>query len=173
MNTKPQIPLARAGIVFGLGLGGLFDGIVLHQILGWHHMICTTETCQPNSIGDLQRQITQDGFFDFSVWILTSIGVILLFRAARQQMQAWSGKIFFGAILAGWGAFNFVEGLIYHQILGVHHVLPGHANQFFFDMLFLASGLLLAVAGCTMMRSESSQGTATAGKFETVVSEQR
>ena len=52
MTTKPQILLARAGIVFGLGLGGLFDGIVLHQILGWHHMICTTETCQPNSIGD-------------------------------------------------------------------------------------------------------------------------
>jgi uncharacterized membrane protein len=28
-----------AGILFGLGLGGFFDGIVLHQILQWHHML--------------------------------------------------------------------------------------------------------------------------------------
>ena len=28
-----------AGIFFGLGLGGFFDGIVLHQILQWHHML--------------------------------------------------------------------------------------------------------------------------------------
>jgi hypothetical protein len=27
-----------AGILLGLGLGGFFDGIVLHQILQWHHM---------------------------------------------------------------------------------------------------------------------------------------
>lgn len=28
-----------AGILFGLGLGGLFDGILLHQVLQWHHML--------------------------------------------------------------------------------------------------------------------------------------
>jgi uncharacterized membrane protein len=28
-----------AGILFGLGLGGFFDGIVLHQVLQWHHML--------------------------------------------------------------------------------------------------------------------------------------
>jgi uncharacterized membrane protein len=28
-----------AGIFFGLGLGGFFDGIVLHQLLQWHHML--------------------------------------------------------------------------------------------------------------------------------------
>jgi len=152
MNTKP---LFRAGLVLGLGLGGLFDGIVFHQILGWHHMICTTESCQPNSIDELKRQITQDGFFDFSVWSLTLIGVMLLFRAGRQPAQTWSGKVLFGAILAGWGTFNFVEGLIDHQILGLHHVLPGHPQQFLFDMLYLASGLLLVAAGWAIARFAS------------------
>jgi Predicted membrane protein (DUF2243) len=28
-----------AGVLFGLGLGGFFDGIVLHQLLQWHHML--------------------------------------------------------------------------------------------------------------------------------------
>ncbi len=37
-------PLCRAGPVLGLGLGGLFDGIMLHQILGWHHLVGTTDT---------------------------------------------------------------------------------------------------------------------------------
>ena len=45
-----------------------------------------------------------------------------------------------------------VEGLIDHQILGIHHVRPGHPNEFLFDMLFLGSGLMLAVVGFAMVR---------------------
>ena len=33
-----KFPVA-AGILFGLGLGGFVDGIVLHQLLQWHHML--------------------------------------------------------------------------------------------------------------------------------------
>ena len=139
--------LFRAGLVLGLGLGGLFDGIVLHQILGWHHMVCTTDTCQPASIAALQRQIVQDGYFDFTVWALTLAGVALLFRATRAKSPPGSEKYFAGAVLAGWGAFNFIEGLIDHQILGLHHVLPGNPHQLLYDLLFLASGLLLAASG--------------------------
>ena len=43
-GTKKQVAVIKsgfptaAGIFLGLGLGGFFDGIVLHQILQWHHM---------------------------------------------------------------------------------------------------------------------------------------
>lgn len=161
--TMTPNPLCRAGIVLGLGLGGFFDGIVLHQILGWHHMVCTTETCQPISIEHLTRQNTQDGFFHLAVWIITIVGVILLFQAARRSAvterervrpsQPWSGKALFGAILAGWGIFNFVEGLIDHQILGLHHVRPGHPDQFLFDMLFLGVGVVLVLIGSSLVTS--------------------
>lgn len=60
-----------------------------------------------------------------------------------------------GALLLGWGVFNFVEGLIDHQILGIHHVRPGHPNEFLFDMLFLASGLLLAGTGTWLARTRA------------------
>ena len=146
-------PLTRAGVVLGLGLGGFFDGIVLHQILGWHHMVCTTATCQAPTVEHLKRQNTQDGFFHLAVWVLTIIGVIMLFRAAHRVGQRWSGRVLGGAMLAGWGTFNFVEGLIDHQLLDLHHVLPGHPNQFLFDMLFLASGLILAGIGWAMVRA--------------------
>jgi len=145
-------PLARAGVVLGMGFGGLFDGIVLHQILGWHHLICVTEHCQPESIEQLKQQNTQDGFFHFVVWFISLFGVRMLYSAGLRQRETWSGKALAGGMLAGWGIFNFVEGVIDHQILGVHHVLPGHPRQLLFDMLFLASGLILAVAGFVMTR---------------------
>jgi uncharacterized membrane protein len=137
-------------------LGGFFDGIVFHQILGWHHLICTSATCQAHTVAELKRQDTQDGFFHLAVWILTIIGVVMLSRAAQRQAQRWSGRALAGAMLAGWGAFNFVEGVIDHQILGIHHVLPGHRSEFLFDMLFLASGAFLAVLGWFMARAEYS-----------------
>lgn len=145
--------LTKAGIVLGLGLGGFIDGIVLHQILGWHHLVCTTETCQVETVEALKLQNTQDGFFHLATWLLTASGVAMLFRAARDQRQAWAGRTLSGAMLAGWGAFNFVEGLIDHQLLGIHHVLPGHPNQLLFDLLFLASGVILMAIGASLVRS--------------------
>jgi uncharacterized membrane protein len=145
-------PLTKSGLVLGLGLGGFIDGIVLHQILGWHHMVCTTETCQVETVAALKLQVRQDGFFHLAVWILTAIGVAMLFRAARTRDASWSGASLFGATLAGWGTFNFVEGLVDHHILGIHHVLPGHPNEFLFDLLFLASGLVLIAIGAALVR---------------------
>src|SRR5690606_13967276 len=38
-------PSVRApGIVLGVGLGGFVDGILLHQLLQWHHMLTGTDT---------------------------------------------------------------------------------------------------------------------------------
>jgi uncharacterized membrane protein len=30
------------GLLLGLGLGGFIDGIVMHQILQWHHLLTGT-----------------------------------------------------------------------------------------------------------------------------------
>ena len=150
-------PLTKAGIVLGLGLGGFFDGIVLHQILGWHHLVCTTDTCQAETVEALRAQNTQDGFFHAATWILTAIGVAMLFSAARQGAQVWSGRTLLGAMLAGWGVFNFVEGLIDHQILGLHHVRPGDPHEFLWDMLFLASGVVLMLVGGGIAKSSKKR----------------
>jgi uncharacterized membrane protein len=64
------------------------------------------------------------------------------------------GTAVFGGVLLGWGLFNFVEGLINHQILGIHHVRPG-PDQLLFDLGFLASGLLLVGVGILIYRSSS------------------
>jgi uncharacterized membrane protein len=56
-------PLERAGFVLGIGLGGFADGIVLHQLLQWHHMICTTSTCEVHTLAEFKQQTFQDGLF--------------------------------------------------------------------------------------------------------------
>ena len=78
----------------------------------------------------------------------------MLFRAARQPDTPWNAQAFGGSVLAGWGTFNFVEGLIDHQILGIHHVLPG-PHQFAADMAFLVFGLLLIAGGWLLTASKS------------------
>jgi uncharacterized membrane protein len=143
--------LFRAGLVLGAGFGGFFDGIVLHQILGWHHLVCRTETCQPLSIGGLQQQTMEDGFFHLAVWLISLVGVGMLFNA---RVSA-DGRTLIGGMLAGWGAFNLIEGLIDHQLLGLHHVRPDSPHWFLYDMLFLASGVALIVIGRKMGRPKT------------------
>lgn len=56
-----------------------------------------------------------------------------------------------GMDLVGWGLFNLVEGLVNHQILGIHHVKAGD-NQTLWDIAFLAFGALLVVGGYLLQR---------------------
>jgi uncharacterized membrane protein len=58
-----------------------------------------------------------------------------------------------GMLLAGWGAFNIVEGLVDHQILGLHHVRDDLGAPLGWDLGFLAFGFALVVAGVALARS--------------------
>lgn len=144
--SRPH-PVLVAGGILGLGLGGFFDGIVLHQILQWHHLVCVTAHCQPFSLDQAKVQTRQDGYFHLGVYLLTCVGAYRLFCAAGLPDAPRSPGTFFGPVLCGWGLFNFVEGLVDHQILGIHHVLPGSPHQLAADMTFLGSGVLLFLVG--------------------------
>ena len=154
MKAGLNNPLVRAGLVLGMGFMGLADGIVLHQILGWHHLICVTEFCTPVSVAQLEIQNTQDGFFHLALWLVLLSGTGMLFRASRLAGWAGQGKILIGAMLAGAGLFNFIEGLVDHHLLAIHHVLPGSPHQMFFDLLWLEIGALLCLFGVGLMRSQ-------------------
>jgi uncharacterized membrane protein len=112
--------VTAAGVVLGIGLGGFIDGIVLHQLLQWHHMLSSWRL--PTSIENLEANTLWDGLFHLFTLLCVGAGLIMLWRAARQPHAVWSGPRFIGALLMGWGGFNMVEGLVDHVILGVHHV---------------------------------------------------
>jgi len=47
----------------------------------------------------------------------------------------------------GWGLFNLVEGIVDHQLLGVHHVRDDLGGPLSWDVGFLAASLVLLLAG--------------------------
>jgi uncharacterized membrane protein len=141
--------VVRAGVVLGVGLGGFVDGIVLHQILQWHHMLSSTYA--PDSVQNLQLNTFWDGLFHASTWVVTTVGLAMLWQAAQSGRLAISGKVLVGALGIGWGLFNLVEGIIDHHILRIHHVRPG-PNELFWDSAFLAFGAVLVALGTWLIR---------------------
>ena len=89
-----------AGILFGLGLGGFFDGIILHQVLQWHHML-TSAGYPPDSVRNLQINVMWDGLFHMSTYAFTAAGLYILWRYSRRRHVRWSGKLLPGGMLAG------------------------------------------------------------------------
>lgn len=149
---------AAAGILFGLGLGGFFDGIVLHQILQWHHML-TSAGYPATSVGNLEINTLWDGVFHASTYLCVVIGLILLWRTAHRVHLWWSGRLLIGTLLMGFGIFNLVEGIVDHQILGLHHVnetVP-EAQWLYWDIGFLAWGALMLIFGWALYKSGKQQ----------------
>ncbi len=85
----------------GLGLGGLFDGIVLHQILQWHHMVSNEGRWPLTTVAGLKANTLGDGLFHAATWIFTVAGVFLLWRALSRPNGPWSTKLFVGLLLMG------------------------------------------------------------------------
>jgi uncharacterized membrane protein len=142
--------LISAGILLGTGMGGFVDGIALHQILQWHNMLSSVRP--PTDLVSMKYNMVWDGLFHAFTWIMVGLGVWRLWVAGKRPDVAWSARTFVGSLLLGWGLFNFVEGMIDHQILGLHHVHPG-AGQLTWDLGFLAFGVIEIVAGWSTIRA--------------------
>ena len=54
---------------------------------------------------------------------------------------------------SGWGVFNIVEGMVAHQILGIHPVRDDLGGPLSWDIGFLVSGALLIVLGWALETS--------------------
>jgi len=142
-----------AGILFGLGLGGFFDGIVLHQLLQWHHMV-TSAGYPPDSVENLKINTFWDGVFHTGTYVFTAVGLYILWRYSRMNHIRWSGKLLPGAMLLGFGVFNVVEGLINHQLLGLHHVNETAPREqwLYWDIGFLVWGAAMVAGGWVLLK---------------------
>jgi uncharacterized membrane protein len=152
-STKAGGFPVSAGILFGLGLGGFFDGIVLHQMLQRHHML-TSAGYPPDSVENLKVNTFWDGIFHAATYVFTGLGLVVLWRYARTRHIRWSGKLLPGAVLIGFGTFILVEGVIDHHILGIHHVnetVPP-AQWIYWDIGFLIWGAAMLAGGWVLLR---------------------
>jgi uncharacterized membrane protein len=128
-----QMPTKAPGLLMGLGFGGFVDGIVLHEILQWHHMISNAEPT--DTLAGLELNVVADGFFHVGTWLLVMAGTILTVRSWRQ-----------GRLAPNW---SFHLGLL---LLGVHHVRDDLCGPRSWDIGFLVFGVVQIVVGWLIHR---------------------
>jgi uncharacterized membrane protein len=149
-------PLISAGTLLGIGLGGFLDGIVLHQMLQVHNMLSARRP--KDSIVNMEINMFWDGLFHAFTWMMTALGLWMLWRAVTRRDVLLSGKTLFGAMVFGWGLFNFVEGLIDHHVLHIHHVVE-RLGVSVYDWLFLGvGGVGLIVIGWVIIGAGGRDG---------------
>jgi uncharacterized membrane protein len=130
------------------------DGIVLHQILQWHHMLTSEGSYPPTTVAGLETNTLWDGLFHAATWVAVAVGVYILWRRTSGWRWAISGRAFIGWLLVGWGLFNLVEGVVDHHILAIHHVRDDVSDPLPWDLGFLAFGLALIIGGWLLARSD-------------------
>jgi uncharacterized membrane protein len=130
------------------------DGIVLHQILQWHHMLTSEGSYPPTTVAGLETNTLWDGLFHAATWVAVAVGVYILWRRTSGWLWAISGRAFIGWLLVGWGLFNLVEGVVDHHILAIHHVRDDVSDPLPWDLGFLAFGLALIIGGWLLARSD-------------------
>jgi len=154
MSTSPtgRPPSRASGLLYGLGLRGFVDGIVLHQVLQWHHMVSDVHDYPPTTLAGLEANTLADGLFHVATWLFVLAASVSMLTAWRHGRLAPSWSFHFGLVLVGWGLFNVVEGVIDHQLLGVHHVRDDLGGPLAWDLGFLGLGVLLIVGGWALHR---------------------
>lgn len=156
-NTRPLI---AAGFLLGVGMGGFVDGILFHQILQLHHMV--SNIIVPDTLINADINMFWDGLFDAFTWTMTLVGIILLWKAIKNEQVPKLTHVFIGSGLIGCGAFNLIEGVIDHHVFKLHHLIQRAIDpiQFYWDLTFLASGIVLIALGYSLIRCSPKQASA-------------
>lgn len=142
--------LTAAGTLLGIGLGGFVDGILLHQVLQWHHLLTAAGSFPATTVAGLEDNTLADGLFHAGTWLATAAGLALLWLAVGRGGVTLTGRRLLGWMLFGWGLFNLVEGMVDHHLLQTHHVREGVENYEVYDIGFLAVGAVLVLAGLSL-----------------------
>lgn len=141
--AAPPAPAAAAdrrvlvsGFLFGCGVAAsVIDLFVFHLGLQWHHFYDLSTT---------QVALTADGFFHAVGWAVTVWGLFLLADARRRAPVRWARWT--GAVLAGVGAFQLLDGVLNHKVLGIHQIRYG-VDLLPYDVAWIGAAVLVLLAG--------------------------
>lgn len=133
----------------GFALGGFFDGIVLHQVLQWHHLLSAVDT---PALADLRMQVLADGLFHAAMYVVAVAGLALLL-SRRATVPADPPGLLAGDLLLGFAAWHTTDAVLSHWVLGLHRIRMDVAVPLAWDLAWLAAfGLLPALLGAWLLR---------------------
>lgn len=100
-------------LLTGFALGGFIDGILLHQILQWHHLLSLVLPADA-----LRAQILWDGLFHLAMVFVAAGGLYGLWR----RREGLEGRPLAFWLLVGFALWQIVDVVFFHWVLGIHRV---------------------------------------------------
>ncbi len=130
-----------AGGLLGAGLVGMLDGILFHDLLGWHHFVDV-----PGRAAEVS-----DGLFHLAMWILVLAGIAVLWQARPRLSEPRAGRVLVGSALVGAGTLQLLDAVVDHALLRLHWLHP-QGDVAAWEAGYLLVSLVLVLAGWRIVR---------------------
>lgn len=164
MNTAPGgtaaiLPRRHpwAGFLLGVGMGGFFDGILLHQILQWHHLLSGLG----GRAGDLRVQVVADGVFHALMYAVAAAGLWSLYRS--RGASAPPRRALLASFFVGFGAWHVIDAVLSHWLIGIHRLRMDVADPLPWELAWVGVFGVLPLAAGLLMRRPNPPGSGGSG----------
>lgn len=146
-------------LLLGFSLGGFFDGILLHQILQWHHLLSNVD-----AVADMRGQIMADGVFHALMYLIAAFALYRLWSRRTAVDEAGASRFLRGNALIGFGVWHVLDSVVSHWITGIHRIKVDSSNPLMWDLIwFVAFGVIPLVLGWWVLR-RGSGGSSNHGR---------
>lgn len=159
MNTAqkacPDRRFFWSSALLGFSLGGFFDGILLHQVLQWHHLLSGVES---EAVQDIRVQVLADGLFHLLMYVIALVALAMLWSARRMPPPP-SPAFLLGNAMIGFGTWHVIDAVVSHWLLGIHRIRMDSPDPLLWDLAwFFVFGVLVIVGGAWLRRRRRTGG---------------
>ncbi|WP_375461672.1 DUF2243 domain-containing protein [uncultured Enterovirga sp.] len=153
-------PTVAAGVL-GFALGGFIDGILLHQVLQWHHLLSLVGG---EGLRDIRVQILADGLFHVLMYVIALGGLWLLWRSRDRITGRRDDLRIVGSAFLGFGVWQVVDVVGFHWVMGIHRIRVDVPNPLFWDIAWLVVFAVPSLAAAWwLMRKTGHDGPSGPG----------
>jgi uncharacterized membrane protein len=163
LETGERLPLTGA-FILGFSFSAFFDGILLHQVLQWHHLFSLV---QRELFRDMRVQILADGLFHVASYLLAVVGLLLLWRGRRagpadRMILAWA--------VLGFAGWQFADIILVHWAIGLHRTRIDVPVPLLWDIGWLvAFGFFPLIVALWLLRDPPRSGFHRTGRSSRMI----
>jgi len=129
-----------SGFLFGCGVAGaVVDLFLFHLILQWHHFY---------DLSTATVALLADGLFHGATWLITIWGLFMFADVKARITVPWGRWT--GAVLAGLGSFQLLDGVVFHKLLGIHQIRYD-VDLVAYDATWIGTAVLALSAGLIVL----------------------